>query len=448
MPPKDLGVIAFVLACYSVLSMVADWGIAYALQKLIPETPHLRSRIAWTALVVRLCFSSLLGAVCWLLDLSAHAFRGFGGYVALLLVSSAFGTIVFVHYAGYKFRAGTLLNSSLSLCWIVLGLALFAFGLRVTGPLWGLAFAFAILGGIGFLMDRSLRQEFGFDLTIALRLVRFGTWATMASALATFSSQIGVLAVTYLRGEGDTAVFRVAATLAMLPALLGSIVAQPFLPVAARSLQNGRDEAATLVRLLTRYLLLIGFPMLTGGLILARPLVQTFFSATYLNGVWALRVLLAANCLTMLFTALSAIPFMGSGVRDLTRMNAVVAGVGLLVSLVVVLPWGITGAAIAQLFSSLISLLLVWRWLRHTINIPTEWSRWLIYALSAIEMALAVTILVNLVHTPTLQLIFGVLVGGLTYSGALFIHKGFTLQEFRRLTSRSGVVTRRVAAES
>jgi O-antigen/teichoic acid export membrane protein len=434
--PWELGAVSFVLAYYGILVVVADCGLAYALQKFIPESPEQAGEIAWTALIVRFATSILLGGICWVLDLEAHLFRGYGRYLALLLVASAFATIAYIHYANHRFREGSLLPTSINIAWLILALVLVRLGLRMTGPLLGLVFAYLLLGTTALALDSNMRRAFAFVPAIARRLVQFGLAATLASALSGILLQVGVLAVTYLKGEAFAAVFKVALTLAAAPALVGITVLQPLLPTTARSLQHGGDEMPRTVRMLIRYLLLIGLPMLGAGLILARPLLQTFFSPTYLKGDLAVGILLAGNTCIMFFTALSAIPFMGGGLKDLIKMNATAATLALLGSLFFIRLWGITGAAVAQMLASGVGVILMVGWLRKRMLIQVEWSRLAIYSLSAAEMSLVLFAIVSLEPVPRLQLVLGIPMGLLTYVAALYLHKGISVDEIRLLIRR------------
>src|SRR5215469_7537661 len=65
--PRELGIVSFILAYYGILSLVADWSIAYAVQKLIPENSERAGQVAWTALSTRVILSLLLGLACWAL---------------------------------------------------------------------------------------------------------------------------------------------------------------------------------------------------------------------------------------------------------------------------------------------------------------------------------------------------------------------------------------------
>lgn len=432
--PQELGAVSFVLAYYAILVGVADCGLAYALQKLIPENPEQELEIGWTALVVRLATSVLLGGICWAMDLKFHLFRGYGGYLALLLIASVFATISYIYYANHRFREGGLLPSSINVAWLIMAALLVRWGLRVTGPLLALAFSYLSIGGVALFLDSSLRRRLAFVPAIARRLLQFGLAATAASALSGILLQVGVLALTYLEGEADAAIFRVAMTLAAVPALIGMTVVQPFLPIATRSLQNNKHEMPHTVRLLVRYLLLIGLPLLCAGVILARPLLETLFGAAYVKGDMALGFLLAGNTCFMFFTALSAVPFMGGGLKDLIKMNLTAATLALLGNLFFIQHWGITGAAVAQMSASAVGMILMVGWLGRRSLISVEWPRSAIYFLSTVEMSAVLFIVVNLERIPRLQLAIGIPVALMTYIVALIFHRGISMEEIRLLT--------------
>src|SRR4051812_17983269 len=85
--PDELGSVAFVIAYYTVLSMFADWGIVYALQKFIPENQERQGIVAWTALATRLLCSVLVAGLCFALDRQFHIFRGYGVLLELLIIA-------------------------------------------------------------------------------------------------------------------------------------------------------------------------------------------------------------------------------------------------------------------------------------------------------------------------------------------------------------------------
>lgn len=413
---RELGVLSFILAYYGVLSLVADWSIAYAVQKLIPENGERAGEIAWTALFVRLGLSTGLGAACWGLDALSGIFHGYGAYLALLLIASAFGTIVYIHNARCSFAKGSLFSIAFYLVWLPLALTLVKLGMRITGPPIALSVSFAAIGIPGFLWSPALRGHVAFVRPIALEILRFGAWATLATLFSGLADQVGILVVAYRVGDASAGIFKVAATFGVLPAMLGMIVVLPLMPVAKRGMLNGDDVSAGLILPMLRYLLMFGLAIAAAGIVLAPAVIRTFVQESYMGAVWPLRLLLGASLLRMLVTALSGILFVGQGLRALARIHGIVAVIGLGGSVLVVRAWGITGVAVALLVGWTIGIVLLLRWFRRKASLPLEWSKYWRYAGSAGVMAAAVFVAASLMNSPIQQLVLGGCVAAIVYA--------------------------------
>ncbi len=102
--PSVLGVYSYILASYTVLSLLADLGIAFSLQNFVQDDPEETARIASTALVLRFISSFFLASLCVAADAAWKALRGSGVLVGILLIGSAFGTVLYVLNARLKFK--------------------------------------------------------------------------------------------------------------------------------------------------------------------------------------------------------------------------------------------------------------------------------------------------------------------------------------------------------
>lgn len=421
--PKELGVISFVLACYAILLPIADWSIAYALQKLIPEDGARARQISWTALLMRLMFSAVLGTFCWVLDVTKGVFHGYGLYLALLLVSSAFGTVVYIHNALRNFAKGSLYSIGVPIVWVGVALALAKGGMHITGPLLGLFFSFMLFGIYTVLGDSALRGGISFLRPVASEILRFGLWATLAVVLSSFADQVGILIVDYLKGDAAAAVFKVAATFGLVPALLGMIVVLPLMPVARVGMLNGHNVGARLIRPLFRHLLLLGLPIAAAGFVLAPAVIGTFTRHSYMAAVWPLRIILGGNLLRTLVTAMSGILFVGDGLRALVRIYGAMAAVSLIGGVILTLLLGITGMAVAFLASGIVGVVLISKWFWHTAPIHLEWNAYLRQSFSAALTAAVAYSGVRLVHPAFGQLLLGGCLAGVVYSLLLWLQR-------------------------
>ncbi len=430
---RELGVISFVLAYYGILSLVADWSVAYAVQKLIPENIERAGQIAWTALFVRLGLSTVLGLLCWSLDATTGLFHGYGAYIAILLITSALGIIVFIHNARCDFATGSMFSVAFQTGWLALALIFVKLGMPVTGPLLALCISFAAIGIPGFLLSPALRGRVAFLRPVAAEILRFGAWATLATLFSGFADQVGILLVAYRIGDAQAGIFKVATTFGVLPALLGMIVVLPLMPVAKRSLLNGENVSADLIRPILRYLLMFGLPIVGAGFVLAPAIIRIFVRETYLGAVWPMRILLGAGLLRMLVTALSGILFVGQGLKALARIHGTVAAITLTGSLLLVRSWGTAGVAVANFAAWAIGALLLYSWFKAKNPIPLEWSGYLRYAASAAVMAVCAFLVTRSVDGPNLQFLLGGCTAAIVFTLLLWSQRDSALQGLVRI---------------
>jgi len=421
--PGELGAISFVLAYYNVIALIADWSIGYGLQKLIPENKSIIAEIAWTALLVRLGFSAVLGILCIILDIITGVFHGYGIYLALLLASSVFGIVPYLRFACCDFMAGSLMAVALQVSWLALTLMLVSMGMRVTGPLLALCISYLGLGLVGFVLTPALRQHISFQRPVALEILRFGLWATLATVLNEFVGQIGILIATYANGDAAGGVFKVASTFGMVPALLGMTIALPLMPVAKRAMIERGHDSCDLVLPILRYLLMVGLPIATAGIVLAPTVIRVFVRESYLPAVWPLRILLAANLLRMVVTALSSVLFVGEGLRQLAKIYLVTAAVSVASATLLSHFWGAPGVATGILSAWAIGALLLYQWFSGETSLRLEWSKYLRYASSAVVVAALAFLASGPARHPLQQFLVGASVASFAYAFLLWLQK-------------------------
>lgn len=420
--PRELGIVSFVLGYYCIFSSIADWSIAYAVQKLIPENSGRAGQVAWTAFFTRLVFSLALGLTCWGLDVAAGAFHGYGFYLALLIAASTFGIIVYLQNALCHFAAGSLFSIAIYVVWLPLTLILVKLGMRTTGPLLGLCIGFAASGIPGLLLTDKLRGQMAFIRPIAVKILRFGTWGTLATLLSALVDQAGILVLACRVGDTSAGVFKVAATFGILPALLGMIVMLPLMPVAKQILLKRDAVSSSLIRPLIRYLLMLGLPIVTAGFVLAEAVVRTFVGESYLEAVWPIRILLGASLLRMLVIAFSGLLFLGEDLKALAQIHGTIAAIALIGSLALAHS-GVTAVAFVYFVSWLAGAALLYRFFEERGPLHLEWGRYLRYSGSAIVTAGLALSASQCVHAAVSQLVLGGCMAGLVYTLLMLLQR-------------------------
>ncbi len=429
--PSELGVYSYILASYTVLSLFADLGIAFSLQKFIQENLAETARMATTALILRFLSSAGLGAFCLAADAFWGALKGQGHYISLLLVSSAFGITVYVLNARLKYKKASLLTMARTILWFGLAIVLVSAGWHVTGPIWSFAFASVVCGLLTILLEKPLFAR-SFDGRFARRAILFGLPMTVASGFSILASQAGVLAVAYVMTESDVGIYKLATILGMIPMLLGDGLVIPLLPMFKKTMVERSSETTALIRLIIRFLTGVGLFALGAGLVLARPLISLVFGASYLSAIEPSRILLGASVLGLLFTVLLSLLYMSDDLKTAVRITGIVALLSTGGSLALIPPFGLRGAALSLLFAFGTGLALVGVWHRRRFAVAFEWRRYGLYLLATAETTALLALFVSWVPSRILGLLGAVVLAPCLYLAALAVQGGLTRTEISR----------------
>jgi len=430
--PEELGAYSYILACYTVLSLFADLGIAYSLQKFIPENPQAAASIASTSLVVRFVSSVALGVLCLGLDLGLGAFKGYGGYILLLLASSSLGIPVYVLNARLRYRDVALFVIARSVLWFSLAVALVKMGRPVTGPIFSLALSFIVMGVL-ILWSRRSYFALRFEGRYAREIAKFGIWIMLASTFSLLITQAGILVMAYLAPESELGVYRLASTLGMAPMILGDALILPLLPLIKKSLKETPEEVPELIRLLIRYLFVVSLFFLGAGVVLIKPLVSLLFHPSYLRAVWPARLLLAASCPGLLFTVLISISYMSDDLKFGTRLCAAVAAISIALSLLWTRSRGAQGPAMALIVAYVAGMVVMAGWLSSRFRVRLEWRKYGVYLLSLAEMVGVLFAVSSRLPAPLARLLAGIILAPLIYALALILQRGVSKQEIVRI---------------
>ena len=223
-----------------------------------------------------------------------------------------------------------------------LGAALTRLGLAVAGAgVWALVLGFVASGLftlIGAQIARPFRPRFRFRIGEIAPLVRFGSRAAAWNFLDQSFNNVHFLLVGWLYGPAELAVYRVAFTVAMEPALaVGTLINRTALPVFARAArleaQLVRSLQWSLHRLAVLVVPLVAATMLAAGPITA--LIHDRRGHSYAAAAWPLAWLAAAALLRV--TAQTLVPVViGTGrpgvAARLSAIMLLLLGAGLVVA--------------------------------------------------------------------------------------------------------------------
>jgi len=219
----------------------------------------------------------------------------------------------------------------------------------------------------------SLRFDFKFWKEILLKTLPYGA----AVLLATIYVRIDVILLSLLRSQEEVGIYGVAARIMENLAVISIFFLNSTLPTVARLFRDNHEKLKKLLQYAFDFLLLIGFPIVVGGIILAFPIIALVSSPEFLSNFSegffgsdvALQMLLVAMLLAYLGNLFGFTLLAGNQQVKLMHVNAIAVVFNLLSNLVVIPIWGFRGAAATSIMSQIFVCILGFLFLRKMIAI-------------------------------------------------------------------------------
>ena len=251
---------------------------------------------------------------------------------------------------------------------------------------------------------------------------------TGLAELAIYDS--GTFIVGHYMPSNYAGYYNVASTIARLPLIISMAVATSVLPATSEAM-GLRDHKLleTYVKQAYRYVSFVVMPMCVGTIVFAEPIIALLFGKEYLPGVASMQILAAGMFFFTLYTVSSSIS-QGYG-KPRLPMYVLIVGViiEIVLSIVLVPPMGINGAAIATTLGSLfIMVALMWKTLKMSgVKLPVvDYGK---IALASIIMGL---IFIPFSKTKP-DLILGLILSPFVYLGVLALIRGLKLEDLNML---------------
>lgn len=352
-------------------------------------------------------------------------------------------------FQGFYQMTNILVTRAVELIFMV-GAAIFLvwIGLYVAGAVIGTAIGFmAALVAAVYLFQRDIRKKLSKPrnlLSKATPALNFSDKVGIAKMLIIFSIPVVItglaelalydmatFVIAYYYPDSNLAgYFNVSSTIARLPLIISMAVATSVLPATAEAMSL-RDHVLlkTYIRQSYRYVSFVVIPLCVGTVVFASPIINLLFGKEFLPGVAALQILAAGMLFFTLYTISSSIS-QGLG-KPRLPMYVLVGGitVDLILSLALIPPYGINGAALATSLASLsIMATLMWSTLRlANVKLPLmEYGKIIVASLimGAVFMLFPPTVLF---------MVIGIVISPFLYLGVLAVIGGLKLEDLRLL---------------
>ncbi|PKL65041.1 MAG: polysaccharide biosynthesis protein [Methanomicrobiales archaeon HGW-Methanomicrobiales-3] len=373
--PAPLGVFFIFLAFFGIFNLVGDGGFGGAAVKRISEGVEQREFFtAFVVLRILLLTISVSALILFQSVIDGLDTPGILFWLILALIVSVFSSSTAMGVYGTG-KVGIYQTSAFLevLVRIIIQVIAVFLGYQVAGLIGG--FVIGMLAG-GLVNYHYLDLKFArFRKSHLTNMLGFSFWIFLTSSGALVFSYADTLLIGYFLGTADVGIYRTAfqlTSVASFTTLAFNIVLYPKISQwestgNLSSIENALSRSFT-------YSLLLAIPACFGGWMLGERLLLFLYGSSFVSGTTAFYFLLlvqVANVFMYLGTmSLNSI----NRPKDAFRVTAIASAVNIILDIIFIPLFGITGAAVATLIAMALNGSLALHYLSQTITLRIEYK--------------------------------------------------------------------------
>ncbi|OPX60227.1 MAG: colanic acid exporter [Methanobacterium sp. PtaB.Bin024] len=292
------GVFSFALSFSALFVVFADIGISQFVIREIARDKNLTNEYITNISIIKVLLSFLTFALIILFINLMHYPSNvvylvyiFGIY-AILTSFSQFFMSIFQAFEKMEYVAFLTVIEKIII--VLFGFLVIFWGYGLDG----LAYIYVLAGGINVIISFSLvlmklskplpRINFLLWKTITIKSIPFGL-NTVASVLF---FKIDTVLLSFMKDATAVGVYNAAYNpLLSFGTIVSTMVVSAIYPVMSRYFISSRDSLETFTILISKYMIIIGFPVAMGCFVLANQFIELFYGSSYANSVIAFQIL-------------------------------------------------------------------------------------------------------------------------------------------------------------
>ncbi len=362
----DLGLYTVVVTIHGFATLVATLGIPSALTKYVAEYKDDRNRLFQTtfaAFVSSIIFGLMVGALIFALSgILAGVFHmpELARLLKILAVVFPFTcilqTMVGLFNGLRQMRSYAYLEISRSLLMILSIVSLVWFGFGVEGAITGIIISF--IGGciFGLYLSRSfLHLNLQNLIQNVKKIVLFGSQITGVNALNLVTIQADIILIGYFMASKDVGYYSVAVGLGSFFLLIPQAFQRITYPATSEYwAQKNYRALIIMINKSMKYSACIVLPLGLGVGFFAEGIITILFGQEFIYAALPLWILLIARVIAGSTSSPVGGSITGAGRPDIAlKLNALSCGINIVLNILLIPRYGITGAAIATAISLL-----------------------------------------------------------------------------------------------
>jgi O-antigen/teichoic acid export membrane protein len=431
---EQWGVFSYAITLAAFLTIFIDFGINNILTRETAKLDDIaaRLRVLGTAFVLKgvlLALGILIIIYIAPLATTIAAAKALFPVVALIVVFDTireFGLSLVRGLEKMEWEAGLFLLTNVAI--VLFGFLFLALGRNVMN----FTYAYAAGTGVGALATAyALRSYLGSIFTGFRRsLVKFilvSAWPfAISGILGTLLTNTDILVIGWFRSAEEIGQYAAGLRIVQLLYILPAILASSLLPVFARLANADNERLRRVTERIVGVAFLAAVPLAVGGIITGPALIPFLFGSSYSPGVLAFQILMLTMLVDFPAVILSSAIFAYDRQRTLVVYAALGGFLNVLLDLLLIPTFGITGSAVTTLIAQIASNAYLWHAARDAH--PTGALRRLARIVLA---ALVMGLVIGAGAFIDIPVLANIALGAIVYFGALILLNEPLLAEMR-----------------
>ena len=317
----------------------------------------------------------------------------------------------------------------------------------IIGIVWGYMLSFILL--LPFIYKYAFGGKYfgkGFSRPIFMKLVKYGFPVAITNLAAWILSFFDRYVLGFYWGSAQVGIYSASYTLSeMTMTILLNLFMLAGYPALVKIWETkGKIPTRDYISKLTRYYLLIGFPVAVGLSVLSKPIIEIITSPAYYGG-YIIIPLVVFGALLLGFQWWAQLGLLLNNKTHIIAIIVLIAGFFNIITNFIFIPnYGVIGAAISTFMSYLMLLLLIIRFSRSYLKLDLQFKSFIKIVFSSIVMGLILYITNQFFVSQIIYLIIEILLGMISYLLILFAVKEFKDEEILLIKGTiSGIIKNR-----
>jgi O-antigen/teichoic acid export membrane protein len=270
---------------------------------------------------------------------------------------------------------------------------------------------------------------FRFQIRGGIEMFRQSFRIGIGSILGHFSLNLPPIVIGIMLSTSDAGIYSAAQKLVFFLLLFDRVLGTLLLPAAARFISSSTEKLAANLSFALRWAFIFALPVALGGTLLAERIIPLVFGSQYLAAVPVFRILIWYFFFTLLHTIYtSGLIAIGEEKRfsRIMIMSSAVYGLAVILGTKM---FGLPGAAAGVAGAEALTLVLMRYEFKKFVR-TTLRSALLPVAVASVVMCTV------LMFIPAVHVVIAIAVGGVIYTGSLFLLKGLTVHDVTELLGK------------